>query len=194
MAASLHSLSGVTDLLSTASVVGFSGSRTPTASSLRAVRWALGQLSPSSTVVAGCARGVDATVRAGLPASRLRIFEAASFGQGRGAFAARSIACVRAVAAADTALWVAFPSGPCPGGLLPSSSPSACFSGFGSGTWASLAFAIGSGLRCLLFLPPMMSAPAGWLLVNVVGTRSWWQYSPMSIQGHLFRHNASAPI
>ena len=173
-------------MLSAATVIGFSGSRRPSDASRRALRWALGRLDPSALVVVGCARGVDAAVRSSVPCSRLRVFRASSFGAGPGAFAARSIACVRAVAGADDALWTAFPSRPCPVGLLPLSSLSSCFSGFGSGTWASLAFALGSGLRCLVFLSPGVSAPAGWPLASVPGTRSWWHYAPASVQGRLF--------
>ena len=61
--------------------------------------------------------------------------------------ASRSAALVSAVAASGAGRgFVGFVSSPCPAGLVPSPSPSACFSGFGSGSWASLALASGLGL------------------------------------------------
>jgi hypothetical protein len=74
---------------------------------------------------------------------------------------ARSVACVRACAAAR-GVWCAFPAQACPTGLRPSVQASACFAGFGSGTWASLALALGLGLPAVVFLPAGVQAPAGW--------------------------------
>ena len=173
--------------LSIASIVGISGGRSPAPCSLRALSAVLARLSVSSCICVGCARGIDETVRKRMSAGRLHVFQAASYGAGQGSFAARSIACVRAVAgAASACLWVAFPATACPAGLRPSPSPSACFSGFGSGTWAALAFAIGSGVPCLVFLPPGVSPPFSWPLTPVAGTHAWWQFTPATIQGTLF--------
>jgi hypothetical protein len=66
-------------------------------------------------VSVGCARGVDALVRAYFRSSpSLLVFSVASgrFGSGRSAFARRSVACVRSVARGDRGLLVAFPSSP----------------------------------------------------------------------------------
>ncbi len=149
----------VRSALSSAPVVGFSGSRSPSSVCVAAVRAVLPLV--RGRVVVGCARGVDAVVRASVPAARLRVFRASAFGSGRGAPAARSVACVRAVAAAG-GVWVSCPGRACPAGLVPSRSASACFSGRGSGSWASLALAAGLGVACLVFLPPGVAVPPGW--------------------------------
>jgi hypothetical protein len=152
------------------SVVGFSGSRSLLPCSVSALRFVAGLVSPSASVSVGCARGADALARSLFPLARVFSVASGCFGPGRGAFAARSIACVRSVAPAG--LWVSFPSGPCPAGLLPSSSSSRCFSGLGSGSWASLALAAGLGAACLVFLPPGVPCPAGFGLRSLGG--GWW--------------------
>jgi hypothetical protein len=93
------------------------------------------------------------------------------WGAGRGAFAGRSAACVRAISAAG-GLWVSFPSSPCPLGLLPSASSSRCFCGLSAGTWSSLAFALGSRVPCLVF--STLGVPAGWGLSPVPGCPGWF--------------------
>jgi len=173
--------------LSTAPVVGISGSRSPSEDSLQALYSIIHRLSSSCQVVVGCARGIDAAVRSAVPAGRLHIFEVASIGTGRWAFAARSTACVKAVREAlPSCLWISFPSAPCPSGLVPSASASACFAGYGSGSWASLAYAIGSGIPCLVFLPAGVPSPATWPLVQVSGTSRWYRFVSAVIQRSLF--------
>jgi hypothetical protein len=145
---------------------GFSGSRSAVPAVVSAVAAAVPR---GSAVFVGCARGVDAAFRGFFPGAL--VLAAASFGSGRGSFAARSAACVRAVAGGSVlgGLWVSFPSGPCPFGLLPSASPSRAFCGSGSGSWASLAFAVGSGLPALVF---GWAPPSGWGFVSLGG--GWW--------------------
>ncbi|MGA1626990.1 MAG: hypothetical protein ACO4AJ_15415, partial [Prochlorothrix sp.] len=115
------------------SAFGFSGSRSLSPSSLSALRRLASFVPPGSSVSVGCARGADAAARSQFPAARVFAVSSGSFGVGRGAFAARSVACVRSVPPGG--LWVFFPASPCPVGLLPSPSSSRCFSGFGSGSW-----------------------------------------------------------
>ena len=133
-------------------------------------------LASGRSVAVGCAGGADAFVRLAAPGAV--VFSASSFGSGRSAFAARSVALVRAVAAGGPGSgFVVFPAAPCPSGLLPSSSSSSCFCGLGSGSWASAAFAAGLGLPVVVFpcgfsaLPPWgawrPAAPAG------VWARGW---------------------
>lgn len=156
-----------------AGAVGFSGSRFSVPSVVPAVASAVRAL--RCPVFVGCARGVDAAFRAAFPGAS--VLAASSFGSGRGSFAARSAACVRAVAVAGAGpagsflggLWVCFPSGACPAGLLPSASSSRAFCGSGSGSWASAAFAVGSGLPVLVF---GFAPPAGWGFVSLGG--GWW--------------------
>ncbi len=177
-------------------VVGFSGSRSGVATSV--IEFAARLVSVGSAVVVGCARGVDESAltalrgfRASCPLAGSRSrgdFELSlspasvsvlsvacgQWGFGRGAFAARSVACVRAVGAGG--LWVSFPASPCPVGLVPSPLSSRCFSGSGSGTWASLAFAIGSGVASLVFLGSL-PCPPGWGLVPVSSAPGWFGFS-----------------
>lgn len=170
----------VRSALSSSAVLGFSGSRSvvpPVLASALAV--AAGS---SAAVLVGCARGVDSACRGAFPASRLSVFRASSFGSGRGAFAARSAAFVRAVASSGGVLF-SFPSGACPVGLLPSSSSSGAFCGAGSGSWASLSLAVGLGVSCFVFLGSV-PAPAGWGLVSVGG--GWWRSAPAAVQLSLF--------
>lgn len=163
-----------------ASAIGFSGSRSvvpPVMSSLLC----LVSRSPSPVLV-GCATGVDAAVRASFPASRLQVFSVAP-GSGRGAFAARSISFVQAVYASDGVLF-SFPSSVCPVGLSPSRRSDRCFCGSGSGTWASLAFAIPHGICCFVYLGSL-PAPVGWGLSSIGG--GWfWAYVPAPSQLTLF--------
>ena len=162
--------------------IGFSGARKPASASLTALKWLSRHVPPSAAVVVGCAPGIDQAVRSAFPTAE--VFEASSFGTGRGSFAARSIACVRSVAA-HNGLWVSFPAASCPAGLLPSSKSSKAFCGSGSGTWASLAFAVGCGLPCLVYLPPGISAPAGWGLQAI--SDGWLQHQPPTDQLSLFK-------
>lgn len=172
----------VSAFLSSAPACGFSGSRSaaPPAALVAAVAAAL---PPSCRCFVGCAPGADAAFRAALPAAS--VLSASAFGAGRSSFARRSAACVGAVAACGPgSLWLSFPASPCPPGLLPSSSSSRCFSGSGSGSWASLALAAGSGLSCLLWLPPGLSAPPSWGFASL--GRGWWLALPSGSQLGLF--------
>ena len=151
--------SGASRLLAGAGSFGFCGSRSvvPPPSVWAAVVAAV----PSGlSVSCGCVGGLCGLARAAFPAAS--VFAASSFGFGRGAFAARSVALVRSVASGRSPLWVSFPAVACPVGLVPSSVPSRCFCGLGSGSWASLAFACGLGVPALLFLPAGVLPPAGW--------------------------------
>ncbi len=171
--------SAVVAALSSAPVVGFSGSRSVAPASLAPC---LAALAPSSRVFVGCASGVDAAVCASVAPSRLRVFAVSSFagprGVSRGSFAARSVAFVRALGAASAPLF-SFPSGACPVGVAPSSS-SSCFCGAGSGSWASLAFAAGCGVPCFVALPSGLAVPSGWGFssLGAFGGSAWFSFVP----------------
>ena len=162
-------------------LVGFSGSRGLPPAVLSSVL-CLRSRSVGSSLV-GCAAGVDSSVRSGLRSSSspITVFTAAAFGSNRGAFAARSSALVRAIANGGGVL-VSFPASPCPVGLLPSASSSGAFCGLGSGTWASLAFAVGSGVPCWVFAP--CGVPSGWGFAPCGG--DWFSFTPASVQPSLF--------
>ncbi len=172
-------MSKVSRVLASAAVVGFSGSRSvPCAESAAAVRLAVAAVPAGVPVVVGCAAGVDELVRSLCP--RARVFWVAEVGfSGRGAFARRSQLCVEFVAATG-GVWVSFPASACPAGLLPSASAARCFSGFGSGSWASLSYAAGLGVACLLFLPPGVEPPAGWGFV--AGGGGWFFREAAAVQ------------
>jgi hypothetical protein len=173
--------SAILSLLAPARCIGFSGSLAPAPASLATLAQLVNALPAGISIIVGDAPGIDQQVRQLIPSAR--IFFASAFGSGRGAFAARSIACVRAVAAAR-GVWASFPASLAPVGLRPSSSASACFAGYGSGTWASLAFALGLGLSAIIFLPSDVAAPAGWPL-SPVG-RGWFVAQPPAQQLALF--------
>lgn len=175
--------SAVSSLVSSASVVGFSGSRVVSPGAAAAVSAVAAVVSRSASVSVGCARGVDSVARGLFPSASVFSVASGRWGVGRGAFAGRSVACVRSVAVPG-GVWVSFPSSPCPPGLSPSSSSSRCFSGSGSGSWASLAFALGLGVACVVWLPSGVSAPVGWGLVSAGG--GWWVSSPSFVQLSLF--------
>ena len=127
------------------------------------MRGALSRVAPSASVFTGCARGVDRLVRASVPSERLVVFAVSGGARSRGVFAQRSVRLVSGVAGAGGAL-VVFPGVVCPPALRPSASASRCFAGHGSGSWASAAFALGSGVPVLLWLPSWLTVgpPPGW--------------------------------
>jgi hypothetical protein len=160
----------VSSILASAAIVGFSGSRTPTPVSLAAVQLVAAVLAPAMPVIVGDARGIDQHAAGLLP--QARVFRASAYRSphsARSAYAMRSIACVQACAGG---VWCSFPARPCPAGLRPSSSSATCFNGSGSGTWASLAFAIGSGCTPIVFLPAGIVPPAAFGLVNA--SHGWY--------------------
>lgn len=181
---SAPSVTSVSSLVASASLLGVSGSRAPASGCRRAVQWALAQRAAGARVVTGCASGVDALGRS---VSSAVVLRASAFGSGPGACAARSVAVVRHVAGGAGALWLSAPGRACPVGLAPASSPSACFTGLGSGSWASLALAVGLGTRALVWLPSGVAAPSGWPLALICQGRAgaWWA-SSVAPQGALF--------
>lgn len=76
---------------------------------------------------------------------------------------------------------MSFPAGVCPSGLFPSASSGRCFSGSGSGSWASLAYAIGRGGAALVYLGSI-PAPGGWGLVRVPDSMGWWRFQSSQVQ------------
>jgi len=180
VASSLASVpASVLALVGGAGAVGFSGSRSVAPSCVGVVCSAV---SPRALVGVGCASGVDAVVRASV--CGCSVFSAASFSASSwsGRLVLRSAAVVRFVASASSrrhrndglggAVFVVFPSAVCPAGLVPSSVVSACFAGFGSGSWASAAFAAGLGVPLLVFAPlgvpswGFVPLGAGWFVLS----------------------------
>ena len=159
--------------------VGFSGSRSPSPGASAALSALLPSVASGVRVSVGCARGVDSLCRSFFAgSSSLLVFSVASgrFGSGRSAFARRSSRCVLSVAAGSRGFLVALPSSAvCPAGVRPSRS----FFGGGSGSWGSVAFALGRGRRVLLWLPAVARPPlwsgVSWSPVGALGSVGcWW--------------------
>jgi hypothetical protein len=156
-------------------LVGFCGSRSlPSAFSPLVSSCVSAVVAAGRGVAVGCASGAD---RFALSAARaagasVSLFSASSFGVGRSAFARRSAAFVSAVSASGVGCGlVAFVSSACPSALAPSSVASRCFAGFGSGSWASVAFAVGRGVPVVVF--PCVSAGVSPLSVLPAWSGSW---------------------
>lgn len=131
--------------------IGFCGSRRLSGAWFRAA----GRLAAAVTaglaprrVSVGCAPGADSAVRRSVPCCR--VFRVSAYGSGRGAYARRSAACVQSVGSGPGSAYVGFVSVPCPERVRPSSSVHTCFCGGGSGTWATLALAVGSGVGSII--------------------------------------------
>jgi hypothetical protein len=89
-------------------------------------------------------------VRQAAPGAVVFAVSSGQWGSGRGAFAARSAALVRAVAASGPgAGLVGFVAGPCPAGIEPARSWRAGSSA--SGSWSTVALAVGLGLPVVVF-------------------------------------------
>jgi len=148
------------------SLVGFCGSRSLSSAFAPLVsRVVAGAVASGAGVCVGCARGGDRLVRCAAPGAR--VFRASAFAAPgapvAAALVARSVACVRSVAAVPGGSFVGFVASACPPSVRPSASPSRCFCGSGSGSWASLALAAGLGLRVVVFLcGSSASLPAWW--------------------------------
>jgi len=156
-------------------LVGFCGSRSlPSAFSPLVSSCVSAVVAAGRGVAVGCASGADrfALVAARGSGASVSLFSASSFGSGRSAFARRSAALVSAVSVSGSGCGlVAFVSSPCPSALAPSSVASRCFAGFGSGSWASAAFAVGRGVPVVVF--PCVPAGVSPLSVLPVWSGSW---------------------
>ena len=156
--------------------VGFSGSRSLSPAAAASLSALLPLVPAGVRVSVGCAAGADALVRSWFGGSVL-LFSVSSgrFGSGRSAFARRSCRCVSSVAAGSRGLLVVVPGGGCPAGVAPSRS----FSGRGSGSWGSAAFALGRGRRVLVWLPagsrPPVWSSVSWSSAGALGSAGcWW--------------------
>lgn len=135
--------------------LAFSGSRVLGSSASVSCRAFLPVLASfSGSVSVGCASGVDSLVRSSFPSAS--VFRVGSFAVGgrvsRSSFALRSSALVHSCASSG-GLLVAFPLGACPVGVRVSAS----FGGCGSGSWGSVALAVGLGCSVLVVLPASSS-------------------------------------
>ena len=130
-------------------MIGFTGSR-----HLRPVHRALvGRLVQAAAghdICVGCASGLDALVRDAAPGAQVFSVASGAWGDGRGAYAARSRAMVQAIAQTRDPHLVGVVSSPCVPGIVPdtrwrSGTPA-------SGTWSTIALAIGLQIKTILFV------------------------------------------
>ena len=143
----MHSI--ILPTLSQYTAFSFSGSRHGSAAA-RVFLPAFAAMFSTASVRVGCASGVDALVRDAFPSAG--VFRA---GLGRGALVARSVRLVRA-SGADGGLLIAFPALDTP--------PRGCrvgqsFCGGGSGTWGSVALALGLGYPVLVWCASVVYSP-----------------------------------
>ena len=171
----------VVSALSSASAVVVCGSRRVVPPVLRPFLVLLASL--RCAVACGCCGGVPALCR--LSVSRAVVFRASSFAGASVAarLVARSCALVRSLVGVPGALWCSFPLGSCPPSCRPGPSWCSC----GSGSWSSLALAVGSGVPALVWLPASVRFP--W--VGAVSLGSGWFFVPSRVcvsvsQGSLF--------
>jgi hypothetical protein len=138
----------------------------------------------------GCAAGADELVRAADPDALVFRVRSGEWGPGLGAYAARSAAMVAAVAASGAGAGVVgFAGEPCPVRLKPARQAYDCFAGFGSGTWATMALAVGLGLPVVVFwcsdLPVSLPAWPGGSWQPAAAEGLWaqgWRWTPAAEQ------------
>ncbi len=167
-------------LFSQFSSFGFSGSRSSAEACGLAVA-SFASVPASASVLVGCASGVDSVIRAAALARpvSLRVFQARDYPSypHRSAFALRSVGCVSAVFASE-GLFCSFPASDCPSALRPSIVVADCFSGSGSGSWASLCYALGLGCACFVVLPAGVTAPAWFGAATIALSDTSFYFAP----------------
>jgi hypothetical protein len=136
---------------------GVGGSRQPSEFAAAAAREVIALL-PSVSVASDCS-GVSAMAAQAHPSAR--VFSVADYRAqaGRGAIVARNVAMISALAQMPNPCWVCIPSKPCPSGLRPTARASQAWNGSGSGSWAEIAYALGLGIPCLVWVEEYSHLP-----------------------------------
>jgi hypothetical protein len=154
-------------IIENSKVIGFSGSRNPNSQQIEALNYIIQKVPKKAEICVGCANGVDNLVINNFP--QAKVFKATDYQTHiKAALAARSTACVKAVPSSAQGLIVAIPSGACPKEVKPSRS----FAGHGSGTWGTIALAIGLEKRVCVF----SSNPPKWVGQEI--EENWWYHEP----------------
>lgn len=155
-------------ILKNSKVIGFSGSRNPQAQEIKALKYIVQKVPKKAQICVGCANGIDNLVVSHFP--HATVFKAANYETNiKAALALRSTACVKAIPSSSEGLLIAIPSGSCPHEVKPSRS----FSGHGSGTWGTIAIAIGLEKRVCVFSPN----PPQWVGQQI--EENWWYHEPI---------------
>jgi hypothetical protein len=148
--------------------IGFSGSRSPDNQQIKALKYIIQKVPKKAEICVGCANGIDNLVINNFP--HARVFKATDYQTHiKAALASRSTACVKAIPSSPDGLIIAIPSGSCPHEVKPSRS----FAGHGSGTWGTIAIAIGLEKRVCVFSPN----PPQWVGQQI--EENWWYYEPI---------------
>lgn len=144
--------------LSDFSCVGFSGSRDGGPQDL--IAGVVGKVRSDALICVGCAKGVDAQVRSLCHDRPLKIFKASEYPGANYAvkLANRSSALVGCLII-NNGILIAFPNAACPSGVEPCQR---WRSAKGSGTWGTIALAVGRGLTTIVHLPGAL-APPDWV-------------------------------
>ncbi|HAH55312.1 MAG TPA: hypothetical protein DCM02_08545 [Flavobacterium sp.] len=132
-------------------------------------------------VLVGCASGVDAAIRSVVP--NAKVFSVASPSAGSVCSPAQALARRSMSMVSASSVLIGFASVACPAGVC----PSAHFSGGGSGTWASLAYAVSKGLQVFVFCADGVALPSwsGGQWVRAVPSGVWsraWSFVPSACQ------------
>jgi hypothetical protein len=152
-------------IIKSSQVIAFSGSRNPQTPEIKALLYIVPKVPKSAQIYVGCANGIDNLVLNNFP--QATVFKASDYKTNiKSALALRSTDCVKSVP--DQGLVIAIPSGACPKEVKPSRS----FAGHGSGTWGTIALAIGLEKRVCIFSPQ----PPKWVGEEI--EKNWWYYQP----------------
>lgn len=161
--------------------IGFTGSRRGFSNKTLVSVVARSVAQAGHSVLVGCASGVDAVVRSSVPSAR--IFSVASPSAGSVSSPAKALARRSMSMVSGCSVLVGFASVACPSVVCPSSH----FCGGGSGTWASIAYAVSKGLRVFVFVEDGIALPS-WLggqWVQACPSGLWsraWSFIPSASQ------------
>ena len=175
----MHALpSSLAALLASSPVVGFSGSRAPRLASRAAL--ALCLRASRVTCPSSSAARVASTRSCARPAPRRSSCRLRAM---RRLCSRRALPASCATSPRSRVFWWPFPLRPAHPASRPRAARPLCFSGHGSGTWASVALAAGLGCAALVYLPPGIPPPA-WLGTSLALPSGW----------HLHRSTAAQTV
>lgn len=139
--------------------IGFTGTRHPVPEPIcNAITVLLAAIPASTPILVGDATGVDTLIAALRPG----VTQFRAEGRAPHQLVRRSVALVDALRSKPGSQLYAFPFAWCPRDLRPSHRFGDCFAGHGSGTWATLAYAVGNNVRSFLWLYPEDEIPERW--------------------------------
>lgn len=135
--------------------------------------------SAGHSIIVGCANGVDAVVRHSVPTAK--VFKVASPNAGSSVNFAQALARRSMSMVQHCTILVGFASVSCPSGV----SPAHAFGGHGSGTWASVAYAVSKGKQVFIF-------KASGVLLPCWPNGHWVQAVPSGVWSQAYTWQASS--